>query len=60
MYSNQFLIIPRYVPRTIYGNGEGQGRIQGQTFEYMKNMEVIVQVFNTSSIKSENVKLILS
>ena len=60
MYSNQCLIIPQYVPWTIYGNGEGQGRIQGQTFELMKNMEVIVQVFNRSSIKSENVKLILS
>ena len=43
MHSNQCLIIPRYVPWTIYGNEEGQGRIQGhQTFEFMNNMEVIV------------------
>ena len=61
MHSNQCLIIPQYVPQTIYGNGEGQGRIQGhQTFEFMNNMEVIVQVFNRSSIKYENVKLIIS
>ena len=42
MYSKKCLIIPQYVPWTIYGNGEGQGRIQGQTFEFMNNMEVII------------------